>query len=94
MNALLIALAIAHGADALSTTTALHRGAIETNPLLPKTVAANVVAQASYTAAEVVLLKRLSTRHPQLARTLGVVGLSVEAGAVGVNVRLALGSVK
>lgn len=88
MKPLLIALAIAHGADAVTTLTAMQGGAHEGNPLLPRQPVALVAVIAAETIVQLVVLERLSRQHPTLARNLGLVAFGVESSAAGWNLRV------
>jgi hypothetical protein len=90
MKPLLIALAIAHAADAVTTLTAMQAGAREGNPLLPSQPVALVAVIGAETVLQIVILERLSRSHPTLARNLGLVAFGVESSAVGFNIRVTL----
>ena len=90
MKALLVALAIAHGADAGVTCAAIAAGAREGNPLLPSTCGALVGVVATETAGQVWLLAHLARARPTLARRLAVVAFGVESGAAGYSLRVTI----
>jgi hypothetical protein len=90
MKALLIALALARGAESASTWTAISSGASEGNPLLPKNAIANVAVVGAETAGQVWLLHVLERRHPTLARNIALVAIGVDSGLAGYNIRITL----
>ena len=87
MNPLILTLAILHSGDAITTGTALSRGGVERNPVLPQSPSWNMALQASETAGELYLLKRLNQRHPKIAKGLAVAAIGVEGFAVIHNIR-------
>jgi hypothetical protein len=58
--------------DLISTQLALHAGAHEANPLLPKGAVANGLVQGAEDLAMQYAIHRLSASHPALAKVLGV----------------------
>lgn len=88
MKELLIALAIAHGADVTTTLQARAAGGVEGHPLLRLPPPAFVAVSAGVTTAQLVALAKLEKSKPRLARTLGLVSLGVECAAVGNNIRV------
>lgn len=90
MKELLVALALAHGADSVTTAINLAAGNGEGNPLLPRHVVANVVVQSAETAVQLTLLQVLARHKPRLARSLAIACLVSESVVVGYNVRVRL----
>lgn len=73
MKEILLALAIAHGADGASTYAVLSKGGIERNPIIISDRPVAVVVQlASGAVLENILLRKLAYRHSKWARTLAV----------------------
>lgn len=90
MKEILLALVLAHGADAASTCAAIHAGAREANPLRPSGCALNIVASAGLATVQVLALQRLEHKQPALTRTLGLVGVGLESGVTGWNLHVGL----
>lgn len=87
MKELILAWAILHGADAVTTVQALHSGLREGNPLLPQNPVANVAISTAATGLAMWSARRLERTHPKLARGL-VIGIVGEKGiVVGWNIR-------
>lgn len=78
----LVALAILHGCDAVSTVNVLQHGGQELNPILSQNLVRNVGLQASFTAAQIVALRSLHSRHPKWAKGFAIVAISVEGAIV------------
>ena len=82
------ALITANVLDVASTEYAISHGAVEMNPIMGQTTAQRVVVKGLSTAAQVWLVKRLSPRHPKLAKGLGYGLSALLVGVAGHNLRV------
>ena len=85
----LAAMALARSLDASSTCSALQRGAVEGNPLLPKTCTGAVVAQGGIAGLQGYGLNKLAKRHPKIAQVLAWSTVGIEGFVVWHNNRVA-----
>ena len=88
MKTALIALAIARALDAGTTCAALHRGAVEGNPILPSNCPAAIAIQAGTAAGQDFGLGKLAKRHPKAAQIIAWCTVSMEGFAAWHNARV------
>lgn len=88
MKFYVVALALSRALDAGSSCAAFARGAVEANPMLPHSCAAQVGVQAGASLAQGWMLTKLAPTHPRLARTLAMVTISIEVGVSAHNMRV------
>ena len=74
--------------DVVSTEYAVRHGAVEMNPIMGQTTAQRVLVKSLSAAAQVWLVKRLSPRHPKLAKGLGYGMSALLVGVAGHNLRV------
>lgn len=77
----LVALALARSLDAGTTCTALARGGVEGNPILPSSCRVAVGVQAGLTVGQDFGLTKLAVKHPKLAQIIAWSTVSVESYA-------------
>lgn len=93
LKAILLAMAIARGADTGTSLVVFHQGGTETNPLVvsqqPLAFAAQMAAE---TAFQTWLVRRLDHHHPRWARTIAFAQIGASAWATTGNIRQMKGS--
>lgn len=89
MSALLLSLILTQAADAATTCHALHRGLVESNPVLGSGASCGrVIAFKALTVAPlIVVAPRLAKTHPKWAGALVIVPTSSAGVAVMLNLR-------
>lgn len=89
MKGLLIILALAHGADTVTTCAALRQpGLRESNPVLATSCASTVAINAGLVVAEHYLLTKVHQTKPTLATYVTVGLIAGKSGAAGWNLSI------
>ena len=89
MKELLLAVALAHGADTATSLYAFSKGATEANPIIVSTQPVPFTLQmAGGAALEIYALQKLAPKHPKWAKALAWISIGVRGSVSAHNVQV------
>ena len=89
MKELLLAVALAHGADTATSLYSFHHGGVEANPLILSTRPVPFTLQmAGGAALEIAALRKLSRSKPKLAMALAMTSIALRGTVAAHNIHV------